>query len=79
MYATEVTLMGYLQKYGIACTRQVFHMVKLKIELESRYIIVRREAEGNSNIFKLRKFNSEASEYTVTHSSVDNHLECACL
>ena len=54
-------------------------MVMLEIELENRYIVLRCEAEGNSNIFKLRKFNSEDSEYTVMHSSVDNHLECAFL
>ncbi|KAL5577639.1 hypothetical protein UlMin_019338 [Ulmus minor] len=63
-YPTDATLIGYLRQYGVACT--------------SRYNIVGREAEGTSNIFKLRKFNHQGSEYTVTQSMVDNHLECSC-
>ncbi|KAL5543437.1 hypothetical protein UlMin_007221 [Ulmus minor] len=76
-YPTDATLIGYLRQYGAACTRQVFHMVKLEVDLESRYNIVGREAEGTSNIFKLRKSNHQGSEYTVTHAMVDNHLECS--
>ncbi|KAL5567784.1 hypothetical protein UlMin_024359 [Ulmus minor] len=77
-YPTDATLISYLRQYGAACTRQVFHMVKLEVDLEIRYNIVGCEAEGTSNIFKLRKFNHQGSEYTVTHSMVDNHLECSC-
>ena len=54
-------------------------MVKFEVDLESRYNVVGREAKGTSNIFMLRKFNSHGSEYNVTNSMMDNHLECSCL
>ncbi|KAL5556344.1 hypothetical protein UlMin_038580 [Ulmus minor] len=78
-YPTDEALISYLKQFGSSYTRQLYYMVKLEINMESRYIVIGHELEAQSNIFKLRKFEFPDSNYIVIHSPSNNHLQCSCL
>ncbi|KAL5556305.1 hypothetical protein UlMin_038541 [Ulmus minor] len=78
-YPPDAPLISYMKQFGSSYTRQLYHIVKLEINMESRYIVIGHELEAQSNTFKLRKFRFPDSDYTVIHSPSDNHLQCNCL
>ncbi|KAL5562563.1 hypothetical protein UlMin_032310 [Ulmus minor] len=65
-YLSLSPLLPYLSLLGSVLTRQVYHMVRMEIEIESSYTIISNECLDNSNVYKVKKIFVKDYLYSVT-------------
>lgn len=77
-YDHHAPLNSPLCHLGKILTRQVFHMVKLEVDMESHYNVVSMDTSERYNLYNLCKYSSGQCQYEVTHHLRDDHLNCSC-